>query len=235
MKILLLSIFVTTCFGANLNADPKDLFTVARQHQNLSQELEDDISRELLLARTTISEVLRTSSDLSLRQVEEFHGKVLGYNNEARESIAELNITLNDCFEYFIFQALDNNLAISEVQSSHILKSNNKTLTALTNEVNQDLEKYDDLLADVRGMVGNAFISRRMFTAPQKIIEKIEQQYKAAQENWNEGLSNISEVLVNFKANIEKQNEELVNRFLSAQEVLEESYNRVNDMVDICK
>jgi hypothetical protein len=238
MKFLLLSIFVATCFGANLDAQPADLFTVARQHQNLSQKLEDDISRELLLARTTISEVLRTSSDLSLRQVERFHGKILEYHNEAREAIAELNITADYCLSFFSFY-FDNFLRTFEGQSSNILRSNNRTLIALTNEVKQDLEKYGDLLADVKSMVANAFISARMFTVPQKIIEKIEQQYKAAQENWNEGLSDISEVLVNFKVNIEKQNEELANIFSSAEENVKRNIEKfiaeLDDLADVCK
>jgi hypothetical protein len=218
MKFLLLSIFVTTCFGANLDVKPADLFTVAWEHQKLSQELEDDISRQLLFARTTISEVLRTSSDQRLHQVEEFHGKIFAYHNEALEAIAQH--PTSKCFEE-LRDGVDAITSMARVISTNKLRGYNKNVESLTNEINQDFEA---LLVRAHDIVSKAFSH---ISFPQKIMEKIQQDYKSAQEDWVKFRPGIPKLLLEFRANIKKQDEELGRNFLDILETSRESYDVV--------
>jgi hypothetical protein len=190
--------------------------------------LEDDISRELLFARTTISEVLRTSSDQRLFKIEEFHGKIFAYHNEALEAIAQH--PTSKCFEE-LRDGADAITSLARVASTNKLRGYNKNVESLTNEINQDFEKHEALLDRAHDIVGKAF---SLLTNPQKIMEKIQQDYKSAQEDWVKIRPGIPKLLLEFRANIKKQDEELGRNFLYILETSRESYDAVIETIDEC-
>ncbi len=102
LKFLLLTIFATSCIGVNLDAkEDRDLFTVAWEHQDVLRKLQDDINQQLFLVRTSVSEVLRTSTNITLSQIEDNYGKILGLDNVVAQALLKQDTT-QYCFQELV-------------------------------------------------------------------------------------------------------------------------------------
>lgn len=230
LKFLLLT-FATTCFGAALE-DPTDLFTSAWEFQNSLRELQDDINQQLFLVRTSVSDVLRTSTNITLGQVEDNFFKISEEDNVVHQALSKQDTT-HECFQQLV-KAREAITNVGGFNSANKLRVYDKAVAALINNANADLEKYNAFFSDVQQIVVKAFTFGSIFVQSAEIQAQIQKKYKTAQDEWAKVRPDISKLIVDLRTNINKKNEGLGTDFLTIQKEVQESYNSVVESIDVC-
>ncbi|CAO1315307.1 unnamed protein product [Diamesa hyperborea] len=209
-----------------------DLFISAWEYQNKLTDLQQDINLQLTAIRTSVSNVLKTSSRQTLEQIENNTIAILDLDAPVRAIVIPLESTacnnnlktlLNETTEYAGFPS-SNCVARYDVSVKTALKA----AYAL-------MDKYEGLFSEVQQIVVKSFIKQNAFLTPQAIIDEFQKQYNIHAEDWERIRPDIESFVKSLGGNVAVFNTVLGSCFTTVQTKLIPTYARIVDEVAECK
>ncbi|CAO1350975.1 unnamed protein product [Diamesa serratosioi] len=235
---IILSLVVASQSAAisNVNAPlfvkPDELFITANDFQNKLTSLQQDINLQLTAIRTSVSNVLRSSSSQTLAQIENNSIAILEQDAPVREIVFALESTsctnnLRSLLNGFTeFSGFPSSTCVARYDDS--VQSALKAAYAL-------LEKYEGIFSEVQQIVVKSFIRQNAFLTPDAIIETIQNQYEIRAQEWEKIRPDIESFVKSLAGNVAVFNAVLESCFANVQTSLTPSYNLLLSEVAVCK
>lgn len=179
------------------SAAPLSLFESAWEYQTKFASLQQDIDEKLTAIRTAVSGVLKSSSNLTLEQIESNAKQITTIAEPARNAVFDTDLSATLCVVN-LRNILQDIAQFTGFGSSNCVTSYDKSLTGVLNKAYAFLQKYEGFFGDVQQVVVKAFIGKNAFLEPEAIQSKFEVEYETRVSAWNE----IRPEVENFKKDL---------------------------------
>lgn len=217
---------------SSLLASPELLFVNAWEYQSKLTSLQQDINLQLIAIRTSVSNVLRSSSTQTLEQTERNAVSIWSQDAPVRDIVFALE---NTACTYNIKSILNKVTEYSGFPSSNCIARYDKSVQAELKAAYALLEKYEGLFSEIQQIVVKSFIQENIFLTSQAIILKFQSQLKTSIEDWEKTRFNIASFIQSLTTNVAVFNTVLESCYNDVQLNLVPSYNLVLAEVSICK
>ena len=208
------------------------LFDTAWEYQNRLDQLQNDVSQKLFDIRIAATSVLRGSTNATLTQIEANAVSILQLDEIVR---ANLNRGMPDSCISDLIQILDGVTHMSGAESSNCLKRYDTSVQSELSQSNEILRSYDRFSKDIQQMVVTSFIGKNAFKVPNEIIEKIVNEFKKMNDDWNATTPTIDAIVSNLERNIRGYNSQLGQCFDNLQIEYSAAYTKVNEKKSVCE
>jgi hypothetical protein len=231
--LAIIPLLISACCASVIN-NPSTIFEIADEYQPKVTSLQQEIIDEINEWRSTMTEVLKETSNSTLTQTHLNYYSLLAMDELVRELIfVELNNT-GSCV-----QNLRNRLGLltdfSGFKSGICLRRYDRNVTEIVNVVYDALEKYESAIAIIQTVVVNAFTSRNIWREKDLIQNEIEDAYNSYKDEWERTVVLIANYLLTFKSNIIIQNEVLVECFAEVYAEYEPQYAMLVRDAEVCR
>ena len=217
---------------SSLFASPELLFLSAWEYQSKLTSLQQDINLQLTAIRTSVSNVLRSSSTQTLEQTERNDVSIWSQDAPVRDIVFALEST---ACTYNIKSILIQVTEYSGFQSSNCIARYEKSVQTELKAAYALLEKYEGLFNDIQQIVVKSFIQQNLFLTPEAIIRKFQIQFKTRNEEWEKTRFDIESFVKSLAANVAVYNTVLESCYNDVQVNLVPSYSLILAEVSICK
>lgn len=166
---------------SSLLASPESLFVSAWEYQRKLTLLQQDINLQLIAIRTSVSDVIRSSSTQTLEQTEKNTVSILSQDAPVREII----FTLEDSACTNNVKSILNSVTeYSGYPSSNCIARYDKSVQTELQSAYAFLEMYEGLFSEIQQIVVKSFIQQNAFLTPEAIIKKIQEHFQTRSEDW---------------------------------------------------
>lgn len=207
------------------------LFIKAWEYHNKFISLQNDINLQLAAVRNSVSNVLRISSNTTLKQIEENSVAILEKDAFVRDTLFSLEITA--CTNN-LKSLLNGVTEFSGFPSSNCINRYDEGVKIELNDSLIIMEKYNGLFNEVQQIVIKSFIRQNAFLTPDAIIATFENQYEFLIEKWEKIVPSIEIFVKSLAGNIAVHKTALDGCFNIVQVNLTPSYNRIVDEIIAC-
>lgn len=242
--VFLLSVFVVI-HGAAINSAeesdepisrfivaPTALFEKAWTYQDLLQNLQSSIDKDLSAIRTSVSVALRASTNVTLEQIEGNANSILALDEPARDAIFDLRsstcvnrlrVLLNGVTEFTGFG------------SANCVTAYDKSVQGALNTAYALLQKYEGSFGDVQQIVVRSFVGKNAFLEAEEIEAVFKQKYEERSEEWDKIRPDIESFLSTLESNIAVFNTVLGGCFKTIQEEVAPGYVILTQEIATCE
>lgn len=212
-------------------ADRTELFPSAWNTHDELKSLQGDINEQLTEIHTSVSAVLRSSTNDSLSKIENNANSFLEYDEPARRAIFaleqsacvnNLKVLLNGVTEFSGFGS-----------SNCVTRYNSNVQTAL-NVASEAIGHYEESFGDVQQIVVQAFIGRNLFIEADNIETTFRSRYEAVAAQWNAARPNVESFASNLSVEISSLNDQLGQCFEKLQSEYPPVYGLINGEIATC-
>lgn len=208
---------------------PVSLFENAWEYQARLEFLQNQINLRLTQLRTNVSDVLRSSSNKALDEIEANAKTILELDRPTRSQLAELELTL--CVNNL--QILLNGITeFSGFGSSNCVTSYDNSVQEALKAAFELLQQYEGNNADVQQIVVRSFIGKNAFLQPDEIEARFRELYDERSREWNAVAIDVAE---NLEESIENFNNALRRCFEDIQENLAPAYVSLISEIEVCE
>lgn len=235
--ILLSTIAVINCasvdnkVASSFVLAPASLFEEAWKYQNSLKELQQDINDKLTAIRTSVSTVLRSSSNTTLTQVESNANQLLAQEEPARKAIFDLasSVCVNN------LKVLINGITeFTGFGSSNCVATYDKNLNGVLNTAYALLQKYEGTYGDVQQIVVRSFIGKNAFLQADEIEARFGENYNLRYDEWQLARPDVEEFVDTLSGNVAVLNSALETCFEAVQENVVPAYVFLQDEISTC-
>lgn len=210
---------------------PDSLFVNAWDFQGRLGELQQDINEQLTAIRTAVSTVLRSSSNVTLEQIQVNSEKLLAQDEPTRLEI----FSLPSSFCVTNLKVLIN--AITEFTgfgSSNCVSAYDKSVQGALNTAYALLQKYEGSFADVQQLVVRSFIGVNVYIQPEVIDARFAEGYNRRVAEWAAARPEVEEFVRTLSSNVAVFNSVLGECFKSIQDKVNPSYAELRANIAVC-
>ncbi|CAO1315285.1 unnamed protein product [Diamesa hyperborea] len=160
---------------SSLLASPEWMFFSAWEYQSKLTSLQQDINLQLKAIRTSVSNVLRSSSTQTLEQTERNTVSIWSQDVPVRDILFALESTAcTDNMKSILNQVTK----YSGFQSSNCITRYDESVETELKAAYALLEKYESLFSDIQQIVVKSFIQSNIFLTSDTIIIKFQSTFK---------------------------------------------------------
>lgn len=194
--------------------------------------LQQEIDLQMTAIRTSVANVLRSSSGLTLGQIENNTIHILELDAQVRAIVGPLESTA--CTDN-LKSLLDGTTEFSGFPSSTCVARYYDSVRSALIAAYALLEKYEGLFMEVQQVVVKSFIKQNAFLTPNAIIESFQNKYKNQAEDWERIRPDIESFVKSLAGNVAVFNNVLESCFANIQTNLIPTYSRIVAEVAVCK
>lgn len=217
---------------SSLLASPELLFFSAWEYQSKLTSLQQDINLQLKAIRTSVSNVLRSSSTQTLEQTERNTVSIWSQDVPVRDILFALESTAcTDNMKSILNQVSK----YSGFQSSNCITRYDESVETELKAAYALLEKYESLFSDIQEVVVKSFIQSNIFLTLDTIIIKFQSTFKTRNEEWEKTRFDIESFVTSLATNVAVFNTVLESCYNDVLVNLVSSHTLILAEVSICK
>lgn len=213
---------------------PEGLFENAWKHQEDLKELQQDINDRLTAVRTAVSTVLRSSTAETLTQIEANANDILAVEKPVRDEIFAMALRATPCVVN-LRVLLNGATEFTGFESSNCVTSYDKSVQGALNTAYALLQKYEGTFGDVQQIVVRSFVGRNIFTQPDDIVARFEEEFRARKADWEAIRPDIESFVANLSGNIAVFNTVLGSCFGRIQSEVAPGYQIIREKLAVCE
>lgn len=194
--------------------------------------LQQDINLQLTAIRTSVSNVLRSSSSQTLEQIENNTVAILDQDAPVRETLFAIEKTA--CTNN-LRSLLDGVTEFSGFPSSTCVARYDDSVQSALKAAYALLEKYEGLFSEVQQIVVKSFVKQNAFLTPEAIIETFQSQYQTRSEDWERIRPDIETFVKSLSGNVAVFNTVLKTCFTNIHTNLSPSYALILTEIGVCR
>lgn len=213
---------------------PEGLFENAWEHQEYLRSLQKDINDKLTEVRTAVSTVLRSSTAETLTQIEANANGILAAEKPIRDDIFSTDLRASACVVN-LRVLLNGATEFTGFESSNCVTSYDKSVQGALNTAYALLQKYEGTFGDVQQIVVRSFVGRNIFTQPDDIVARFEEQFRTRKADWEAIRPDIESFVANLSGNIAVFNTVLGSCFGRIQAEVAPGYQIIREKLTVCE
>lgn len=214
-------------------AAPVSLFESAWEYQTKFASLQQDINEQLTAIRTSVSGVLKSSSNITLEQIEWNAKQITAIAEPARSAVFNTDLSPTLCVVN-LRSLLQGIAEFTGFGSSNCVTSYDKSLTGVLNTAYAFLQKYEGSFGDVQQVVVKAFSGRNVFLQAEDIESRFELEYDTRVSAWNAIRPEVENFVKNLYDNVAVFNSVLGGCFLKIQSDVTPAFTLVQSELVTC-
>lgn len=211
---------------------PTELFSKSWEFHDKFADLQKDIDLQLTAIRTSVSTVLKSSSNATLSQIESNAGVILAQDEPARNAIFAIRpstVCVNN------LKTLINGITeFTGFGSSNCVAVYDKSVQGALNTAYALLQKYEGSFGDVQQVVVRSFIGKNALTSGDDIIERFEQQFAKRSADWAAIRPDVENFVLTLDSNIAVFNTVLGSCFKKIQDDVAPAYGLLQAEISTC-
>jgi hypothetical protein len=211
---------------------PDSLFENAREYQGKLQALQLDIDEQLTAIRTSVSTVLKSSSNVTLEQIESNANAILAQDTPTRDAIFALR--RNTLCVNNLITLINGITEFTGFGSSNCVSTYDKSVQGALNTAYALLQKYEGSFGDVQQIVTRSFIKFNVYTQSDEIEAKFIEHFNKAEADWTAARPEVAEFVRTLSGNIAVFNTALGACFTKIQQAIAPAYGLLEQEIDTC-
>lgn len=240
LSVAILLSLAVAIHGAALQEEPisthvdntTPLFTAAWEMQAKLTELQRDINVQLAAVRTSVTNVLRSSSNETVGQIEGNVNSILALDDPVRDVV----FALGSSFCAINLKVLLNGVTeFTGFESSNCVTRYDLGVEAELEVAYAMLQKYEGLFREVQQIVVKSFVGMNVFTSSDGIQARFEDQYNEQNEAWLQIRPDIEDFVKALNGKIADLNNILGGCFSSVQTAVKPAYVSIVDQLPVCE
>lgn len=213
--------------------NPSLMFTRANEYQTKVTELQEDIVDTITGLRSSLSAILKRTSNNTLSQVQDNIMTVFYMDAEVRDLIFVKHNESTNCILNLRIQ-LNMKTEFSGFQASNCLVRYDRNVNALIGSAFETLSYYEQLIVLIQMIVVDAFNGKNIWTNPEGIETTFIGDYNQKKEEWDVTKAEISSFLATLESDIGAYNTVLGSCFTTIQQGLVPDYAAIVRDVAVC-
>lgn len=212
---------------------PESLFESAWEYHDRFAALQQDINDQLTALRTTVSGVLKSSSNLTLAQIQSNTVKLMAQDKPARDAIFSPEFPASPCLnslKYLINAVTE----FTGFESSNCVTSYDNSVKGVLVIAYSKVQEYEKSFNDVQQVVVRAFIGKNAYTQSADIEASFSNDLSVKESEWAEIRPEVEAFKTSLRNDISAFNAALVTCHKTLQDNVQPAYGILAGEIETC-
>lgn len=209
------------------------LFENAWNVQIKITELQQDINEKMTAIRTSVSTVLKSSTNVTLEQIESNANQILADAEPTRAAIFSTTLSATVCIVK-LREILNQVTEFTGFGSSNCVTKYDFSVNGALDNAYAFLQKYEGILGEVQQVVVRSFNGRNVFLQADEIEAHFEKEYENKLAEWEFIRPDVESFVTKLQSNIEVFNTVLGSCFKNIQDNVKPTFASIKSELATC-
>lgn len=215
--------------SSDLSVD--ELFQTAWEFQNKLNPRQEDIDNDVTEFRTSVSNVLKTTSKSALSEVEENAKTILELESPVRMAVSALPV--GDCSNN-LNDLLSSITTFTGFQSSNCVALYDAAVDDEIQQAQDLISVYDGIFTELQQLVIKAFVGKNQFNEQAEIVSRFELEYERRVAAWEKIKPDVEHFIDTLSDKIDDFNGGMNGCMHNIQESVVGAYSMISTRVQTC-